>query len=487
MNPLSSAPSRRVSSAHRWSTKTVILMVVLLCAALLWASNHFLLAGAARSVGRGAGKGRRSPLPPSLGGRGSDDNNDEEGHHGTRHAAKVPKHRRAGKKRGAKASQKELADDALQSIPAADLSPAGFHPTKPWLNRKKFPISEAGSPVPIQPTGVGIVTYIGNDKYVDGGLAMAYSASQSSGCGPGKWCRTGALVVRTLKPENLRRLHAVFDDVIVVNASLAAETKSTPWGTTFNKLHLWGLTRYHAVVFYDADMVLSTSTADYLKRVSLPRDPYWIGALTGGKGYFASGTMVIRPSTDIHAQLLTFYDVVRKNETDKWGFRGINARDGLVLRYFIAGRVVSIPPIPGYHASGSWKPWFNIHGDHSEVKTLAKFLNADPKDNKYAERTRHRDRPARPSLPHFIPLTTGEEQRRISGRRTKSCTINTLHPMPKKKRRTLNSGQTGRASLRRTCGCFGAQSMLGCPFVCDDGTDPTPNRWNYSQALGGWK
>ena len=252
-----------------------------------------------------------------------------------------------------------------------------------WKHRKKYSLEAAGERKPLAKKGVGIVTYIGNDKYVDGGLVVGYSAGLTSGCGEGKWCRTGVLLSKTVAAGNVARFKRSFDDVIFVNRSLSTNTKKTPWGTTFDKLHLWGIVRYQVLIFYDADMILTRSTAEYMDRVSFPSDPYWLGALTGPKGYFATGTMILRPRAFIHAELLTFYNTARHNKTDKWGFRGINGRDGLVMRYFIAGRTVGLPAIPGHHASGSWKPWYNINGDKSEVKNIAAFLKGKPQSNAY--------------------------------------------------------------------------------------------------------
>eukprot|EP01064_Diplonema_japonicum_P039249 TRINITY_DN9794_c1_g1_i1.p1 TRINITY_DN9794_c1_g1~~TRINITY_DN9794_c1_g1_i1.p1 ORF type:complete len:378 (+),score=69.38 TRINITY_DN9794_c1_g1_i1:37-1170(+) len=257
-------------------------------------------------------------------------------------------------------------------------------PYKPWLNRKKYTIRDSGVLKPIKEKGVGLVTFVGNDKYVDGALVLGYSAGKTSACGEGKWCRTGALVSPKIAAGNTLRLRKVFDDIILVNKSLAHTVAKTPWGTTFDKFYLWSLVRYQVIIFYDADMVLTSSSTDLLRSIKLPDDHYWIAALGSSKGYFATGTMVMRPDAGIMADLVRFYDAVRTNKTDRWGFRGPNARDGLVMRYFISGRVVSIKSLPADHLSGSWKPWYNSHGDQSEVKDLAKFLKDTPKQNKPA-------------------------------------------------------------------------------------------------------
>eukprot|EP01059_Diplonema_ambulator_P015011 TRINITY_DN26083_c0_g1_i1.p1 TRINITY_DN26083_c0_g1~~TRINITY_DN26083_c0_g1_i1.p1 ORF type:complete len:387 (+),score=134.93 TRINITY_DN26083_c0_g1_i1:1187-2347(+) len=258
---------------------------------------------------------------------------------------------------------------------------------QPWLNRKKYSLKDAGPAHSIEEKDIGLVTFVGNDKYVDGALVLGYSAGKTAGCGVGKWCRTGVLATQKISEDNLQRMAKVFDDVVMVNKSLSHTVAKTPWGSTFDKFYLWALTRYKAIIFYDADMVITASSTSVLRSVKLPSDHHWLAALGSSKGgYFATGTMVLRPNTTVLTDLLRFYDAVRTNKTDKWGFRGPNARDGLVMRYFIAGRVVPLKSLPAHHLSGSWKPWYNSHGDQSEVKDLAKFLKDHPKEDKPATR-----------------------------------------------------------------------------------------------------
>eukprot|EP01060_Flectonema_neradi_P018031 TRINITY_DN2484_c0_g1_i1.p1 TRINITY_DN2484_c0_g1~~TRINITY_DN2484_c0_g1_i1.p1 ORF type:complete len:395 (+),score=47.13 TRINITY_DN2484_c0_g1_i1:123-1307(+) len=257
---------------------------------------------------------------------------------------------------------------------------------QPWNNRRKYTMQDATNRKKIfkEAAGktdgkVGIVTFVGNNKYCDGALVLGFTAKESSDCGEGKWCRTGVLVSNKVSPTNTHRLSIVFDDIFTVNNSLAKSVKGTPWGSTFDKFYLWSLTRYEFIVFYDADMVLNKNTATFYKSLSLPSENHWIAALGTTGGYFATGTVVLRPNATILDELLGFYHAVLKNDTDKWGFRGPNARDGLVMRYFIAGRVIPIDGIPGHHLSGAWKPWYNIKGDYSEVKDFRKiFTHGEP-------------------------------------------------------------------------------------------------------------
>ena len=256
---------------------------------------------------------------------------------------------------------------------------------QPWINRKKYTVKDATNRTNIFQVaekktsgGLGIVTFVGNNKYCDGALVLGYTAMKTSNCGKGKWCQTGVLVSKKISPHNIERLSVIFNEVVTVNDTLARSVKGTPWGSTFDKFYLWALTRFEFIIFYDADMVLTKHTAAYYHSLSLPSDNHWIAALGTTGGYFATGTVVLRPNITILNELLGFYDAVLKNETDKWGFRGPNARDGLVMRYFIAGRVMPIEGIPGHHFSGAWKPWYNINGDYSEVKDFKKIFKGSP-------------------------------------------------------------------------------------------------------------
>eukprot|EP00756_Hemistasia_phaeocysticola_P050263 Hpha_TRINITY_DN24974_c0_g1::TRINITY_DN24974_c0_g1_i1::g.111162::m.111162/K00750/GYG1, GYG2; glycogenin len=240
------------------------------------------------------------------------------------------------------------------------------HQLPAWARRKKHTRGEAGPSVeawPVSGSGkpAGVVTYVGNDKYADGAYVVSHSVQKTAPCAKSdgrpieETCRTGVLVGIGVDKRIQGRFARVFDDVWNVNRSFSRKMAGTPWGTTFDKFWLWNLTAYSTLVFFDADMVI-TRNPEALLRVRLPRDHHWIGALGSslGGGYFATGTMTLRPDSEVLDELDEFYQSVLDNETDRWGFRGPNARDGLVMRYFIAGRVVPIQT-PGLHFAGAWK------------------------------------------------------------------------------------------------------------------------------------
>eukprot|EP00755_Sulcionema_specki_P007504 Sspe_Gene.38464::Locus_18532_Transcript_1_1_Confidence_1.000_Length_1300::g.38464::m.38464/K00750/GYG1, GYG2; glycogenin len=257
-------------------------------------------------------------------------------------------------------------------------------PTIPaWARRKTYTREDAG---PLRPAWTensgqgpaGIVTFVGNDKYTDGAFVLGHSVRGCTGCVQRGKCRLGVLLSSKVSKATAERYQkSVFDDVIWVNRTFFRVNKNAPWGTTFDKFWLWNLVRYSVVVFFDADMLITHDASQFLS-TNLPSNHYWIAAY-GGQGYFATGTMVLRPDTAVLHDLVELYESVLHNKTDRWGFTGHNSRDGLVMRYFIAGRVIPLTTRKGtIHYSGALKPWYNWFGKGAEVKNLGKFLKSKP-------------------------------------------------------------------------------------------------------------
>eukprot|EP01062_Namystynia_karyoxenos_P028251 TRINITY_DN2142_c4_g1_i1.p1 TRINITY_DN2142_c4_g1~~TRINITY_DN2142_c4_g1_i1.p1 ORF type:complete len:475 (+),score=119.25 TRINITY_DN2142_c4_g1_i1:85-1509(+) len=265
--------------------------------------------------------------------------------------------------------------------------------TYPFVKWTPPPTEEdepAWSPAASKPAA--FVTFIGNDKYADGALVLGGSVKRHSPCVKEGKCRTCAMLAPQVSAATARRLAAsVMDDVVRVSAaqSLSKKITGTTWGSTFDKFYLYNLTQYAAIAFFDADIVMQGSPDDIFT-VRLSPDLHWLAATVGhsSKGYFHTGCMVLRPSLEVLDELLTFYRTSLKNKTDKYGFRGVNARDGLVMRYFIAGRVVPLglkysaqhghasKGVVGIHLSGTWKPWFNRWGNRSEVSSVREALRS---------------------------------------------------------------------------------------------------------------
>eukprot|EP01064_Diplonema_japonicum_P007107 TRINITY_DN1482_c3_g1_i1.p1 TRINITY_DN1482_c3_g1~~TRINITY_DN1482_c3_g1_i1.p1 ORF type:complete len:265 (+),score=45.57 TRINITY_DN1482_c3_g1_i1:438-1232(+) len=192
----------------------------------------------------------------------------------------------------------------------------------------------------------------------------------------------------TVGEPALSRLARVFDKVVAISksATLSRNIPGTTWGTTFDKFYLYNLTDYKVIAFLDADIVM-LQNPDSIFATKLPHDRYWIAAVPGhsSKGYFHTGAMVLRPGKDLLDELLAFYTEQRDSKKDKYKFRSSNGRDGLVMRYFIDGRVIFLGNkysaqhgqgkwVVGLHLSGTWKPWYNRHGDHKEISTVKQEL-----------------------------------------------------------------------------------------------------------------
>ena len=240
------------------------------------------------------------------------------------------------------------------------------------------------------------VTFIGNEKYIDGALVLGYSLQQHSKYiklkdGDGnRRCFSAILMSPDVSSNGKKRLQRVFDNVIQIKNgdSLARKISGTTWGTTFDKFHLYNLTEYDVIAFLDADIVILRNP-DSIFSIELPKDKHWIAAVPGhsSRGYFHTGAMVIRPSSKLLDELLNFYNTERNSKEDKYKFRSTNGRDGLVMRYFIDARVVFLGNrysaqqvtadwVVGLHLSGTWKPWYNRWGDRSELKAVHESLRS---------------------------------------------------------------------------------------------------------------
>eukprot|EP01063_Lacrimia_lanifica_P002132 TRINITY_DN1109_c3_g1_i1.p1 TRINITY_DN1109_c3_g1~~TRINITY_DN1109_c3_g1_i1.p1 ORF type:complete len:840 (+),score=305.82 TRINITY_DN1109_c3_g1_i1:120-2639(+) len=256
--------------------------------------------------------------------------------------------------------------------------------SNPVFNYKEYNTKDATDLQPMSLENFGFVTSVSNDKYVDGGLVLGGSVADIAGCGAGKWCRTAIMVPpRSLTPSNRHRLDKVFDEVIEVQRSLCDRSNfRVKYCMTLDKLYLYSLTQFDTIFFLDADMVMKENPKPALEGMQLPRDPYWVGARgwdksgAGRSWYFQSGFMILRPSEKMAKDIVDFYYAALYNETDSWGIQGSGVRDGSVYRWYTAGRVWPLPPHfigkQVLHADGAWKPWFNRHGDLTELKARAK-------------------------------------------------------------------------------------------------------------------
>eukprot|EP00997_Jenningsia_sp_PLL12_P009746 NODE_676_length_1521_cov_75.086957_g556_i0.p2 GENE.NODE_676_length_1521_cov_75.086957_g556_i0~~NODE_676_length_1521_cov_75.086957_g556_i0.p2 ORF type:complete len:175 (-),score=25.49 NODE_676_length_1521_cov_75.086957_g556_i0:158-682(-) len=93
--------------------------------------------------------------------------------------------------------------------------------------------------------------------------------------------------------------------------------------------------------------------------------------------------MVLHPDADLCRRIVKFYLKGAHNKSDARGFYGFNARDGLVLRWFIGPNHIPLDPtyssfrmggslkgIKLFHWHGAWKPWYNKAWRGREVAYL---------------------------------------------------------------------------------------------------------------------
>eukprot|EP01010_Urceolus_cornutus_P002189 NODE_279_length_1853_cov_268.353659_g226_i0.p1 GENE.NODE_279_length_1853_cov_268.353659_g226_i0~~NODE_279_length_1853_cov_268.353659_g226_i0.p1 ORF type:complete len:515 (-),score=139.72 NODE_279_length_1853_cov_268.353659_g226_i0:27-1571(-) len=220
------------------------------------------------------------------------------------------------------------------------------------------------------------VIMISNNKYVDGALVLGWSIAQHSLLVQQRRCDLLVMLTNAIADSNKRRLQEVGYHIVPINKSLSDTNRRSAWKDTLNKLYLFNLTDYHKIAFFDADM-LAVANPDAIFNVRLPNSS-WVGAVGYGK-YFATGTMVLMPDAEVCRQIVKFYLDTAHNKSDKRGFMGYNARDGLVFRWFVKNRHVNLES--GFslystmaHFRGGWKPWYNRAWKGKEVAHLASIL-----------------------------------------------------------------------------------------------------------------
>eukprot|EP01012_Entosiphon_sulcatum_P047999 TRINITY_DN6583_c0_g1_i1.p1 TRINITY_DN6583_c0_g1~~TRINITY_DN6583_c0_g1_i1.p1 ORF type:complete len:269 (+),score=35.79 TRINITY_DN6583_c0_g1_i1:360-1166(+) len=192
------------------------------------------------------------------------------------------------------------------------------------------------------------------------------------------------MLTKGIGEPSRERLSDVGYRLVAINQSLSSTNPRSAWRDTLNKLYLFNLTDYAKIAFFDADMI-AFKNPDSMFNISLP-GPDWVAAIGWGK-YFATGVMVLRPSTEICKRIVDFYLTAASNKSDTRGFKGYNARDGLVFRWFIGPRHLSLDQKYSYHMTGrgpvhgvmlhfrgGWKPWYNRHWAGREVAHLHKDL-----------------------------------------------------------------------------------------------------------------
>eukprot|EP00667_Euglena_gracilis_P012829 EG_transcript_13198 len=245
--------------------------------------------------------------------------------------------------------------------------------------------SSDGASPPTLRGRLAYVVLISNEKYVDGALVLGWSLREKS-----EYIRTRRcdlvlmLPPGSICPHNVQRLQQVGYRIVPVNESLSETNKASAWKGTLNKLYLFNLTDYWKIAYFDADMYALVNP-DAIFHYTMPNSS-WVVAIVHGKKYFATGAMVLMPDAEVCRQIVAFYLAGARNRSDARGFYGFNARDGLVFRWFIGPRRISLDPayssyrsgslsgLKLFHWAGAWKPWYNRAWRGREVAYLPKEM-----------------------------------------------------------------------------------------------------------------
>jgi len=255
-----------------------------------------------------------------------------------------------------------------------------------------FAFREKAKAAPLAPPGgrTAYVALLSNEKYVDGALVLGWSLMETSHCLRVQTCDL-VLVLRpeALCPPDVRRLHHVGYTVVPIDRSLGVINDRSPWTDTLDKLHLFNLTAYWKIAYFDVDM-LALANPDGIFDYVLPNSS-WVAAVSQSSGYFATTAMVLMPDVAVARRIVDFYSDGARNATDPRGFAGPMARDGLVLRYFFGPRFIPLDPaycayqnwrslagVKVFHWSVAWKPWYHRTGNKTEVDHLPMKMRGRP-------------------------------------------------------------------------------------------------------------
>ena len=197
---------------------------------------------------------------------------------------------------------------------------------------------------------LAFATMVSNHKYLDGALVLAASIRDHS-----DFVANGtADIVLITNPKINRKMFplllVVYSRIVLVNtlASLAAKSY---YKTTFDKLYLFFLSSYDAIIFMDADSLVIGNPDRLFRKVS-SKHPV---VAVGGSDYFQTGLLIVKPSRELFAEL---YNEFRFGS---FGYDQWRARDGILLRNCFLEHHGNIahPTDCIYHFYGFVKPWFN--------------------------------------------------------------------------------------------------------------------------------
>eukprot|EP01006_Ploeotia_vitrea_P016810 TRINITY_DN47713_c0_g1_i1.p1 TRINITY_DN47713_c0_g1~~TRINITY_DN47713_c0_g1_i1.p1 ORF type:complete len:585 (+),score=69.80 TRINITY_DN47713_c0_g1_i1:28-1782(+) len=209
------------------------------------------------------------------------------------------------------------------------------------------------------------VSIISNNKYVDGAMLLAWTLWKKSTLLQARKCKLVLLIPEgKLYPYNIKRLKASGWHEVMEVKDLSEYAPRSKFLDTFNKIYMFGLSRFHKVLYYDAD-VLPIYNPDPMFDTPLTNET-WMGAIgSHGDKYFKTGNMVFLPSDREFGKMLATLKSGRYNT--------ISGRDGELLRDFFNGNLVGTDPIYSqyrrpwqdlkgcvvFHYRGEFKPWYD--------------------------------------------------------------------------------------------------------------------------------
>eukprot|EP01062_Namystynia_karyoxenos_P034241 TRINITY_DN2510_c0_g1_i2.p1 TRINITY_DN2510_c0_g1~~TRINITY_DN2510_c0_g1_i2.p1 ORF type:complete len:527 (+),score=107.19 TRINITY_DN2510_c0_g1_i2:203-1582(+) len=218
----------------------------------------------------------------------------------------------------------------------------------------------------------------GNDKYADGGMAFAESLRRNSGCVQSGACDVAAMVAPAVSQSAAGRLRRAGLHVVTVPASLGREVRRSQFGSTLDKVWLWGLTQWRRVAFFDADILVVSRSVDGIIYMGLPTD-HWVAAIVYNRHQrhkFNTGVMALQPNATSVLELVQIFAYGGGYGRASFG------RDSPILRAWAAGRVASLSThfnsaphqrlrgAVAIHFRHGWKPWFNAAAGGSEVRGM---------------------------------------------------------------------------------------------------------------------
>eukprot|EP01060_Flectonema_neradi_P006526 TRINITY_DN14415_c0_g1_i1.p1 TRINITY_DN14415_c0_g1~~TRINITY_DN14415_c0_g1_i1.p1 ORF type:complete len:481 (+),score=70.77 TRINITY_DN14415_c0_g1_i1:49-1491(+) len=209
------------------------------------------------------------------------------------------------------------------------------------------------------------VAVVGNEKYVDGGLVLGSSLT------PYKNNQIELVCMVTkgmISEDSINRLKkAGWDNVIEIN-SPAWRVPASIWKESFAKLHIFNLTAYQKIAYWDSDMLVIADPTSIFD-IDVPTN--WVAAIgskpTKDKTYFQTGMMVFSPSEHLRSAIWSHFVSHPKK------YNSLNSRDGMLLRTYFGVNYTTIPKkfsrnldprkkahdLIGIHYRGGWKPWFD--------------------------------------------------------------------------------------------------------------------------------